>query len=532
MRSRFAMAQANLIGQVLDDKYLIDRQLGRGGMGAVYLATHLGTDRPVAIKVITPQFMAHDEFVERFRREAKATGRLRHPNVVNVTDFGFAPIGKDRIAYLVMEYLGGCTLGEILAEETHLEISWIVDILEQTCAAIDEAHRQGVIHRDLKPDNIWLEPNSRGGYTVKVLDFGLAKLGDTVPEPGEVTSTPAPETSSLPDVRGELTTARPDGGRTQVAAAKVTAHGETDLSESATRIQTGVSAEERGGESTACAPEGSRTQAAAAKMTAHGEGDLSESATRIQTRDAAEEERTLIQPQPAASQLDLSEAATMLKPPAAETEAGMRPEDKQTGSVAAWATRPSLLSSTAADDGLTRVGSILGTPLYMSPEQCRSEPLDARTDIYSLGVIAYQMLAGETPFSGDPHSVMTQHIESAPPQLREKRRKVPKKLASLVMSALAKNPLERPVSPAAFASALRANSEGIGALVRRSFALYSEHFMQFFRASLLLNLPLIALAIGQLVIEVLARKDIVSPTANRVTEVSFGLLNFIVTFLT
>src|SRR5678815_3009488 len=119
----FFMAHANLIGQVLDDKYLIEKQLGKGGMGAVYLATHLGTDRPVALKVITPQLMADDEFVERFRREAKAAGRLRHPNVVNVTDFGFAPLGRDRLAYLVMEYLGGCTLSEILAEETHLDIN-------------------------------------------------------------------------------------------------------------------------------------------------------------------------------------------------------------------------------------------------------------------------------------------------------------------------------------------------------------------------------------------------------------------------
>src|SRR5215470_18536939 len=101
------MSLANLIGQVLDEKYLIERQLGRGGMGAVYLATHLGTDRPVAVKVITPQYMSHDEFVERFKREAKAAGRLRHPNVVDVTDFGFARIGKERIAYLVMEYLDG-----------------------------------------------------------------------------------------------------------------------------------------------------------------------------------------------------------------------------------------------------------------------------------------------------------------------------------------------------------------------------------------------------------------------------------------
>src|SRR4026207_128297 len=77
---------AELVGQVLDNKYRIEKQLGQGGMGAVYLATHMGTTRPVALKVITPQFMSSGEFVERFKREAEAAGKLRHPNVVNVTD--------------------------------------------------------------------------------------------------------------------------------------------------------------------------------------------------------------------------------------------------------------------------------------------------------------------------------------------------------------------------------------------------------------------------------------------------------------
>src|SRR5258708_6040055 len=110
------MASTDLIGQVLDGKYRIEEQLGKGGMGAVYYATHLGTERPVALKVIAPQLMKHDEFVERFRREARAAGRLRHPNVVDVTDFGFAHVGEDQVAYLVMEYLDGYTLSEILAD--------------------------------------------------------------------------------------------------------------------------------------------------------------------------------------------------------------------------------------------------------------------------------------------------------------------------------------------------------------------------------------------------------------------------------
>jgi serine/threonine protein kinase len=166
------------IGQVLDDKYRLERLLGQGGMGAVYLATHLGTERYVALKLITPQFMRNEEFVERFKREARAAGRLRHPNVVDVTDFGFARAGSERVAYLVMEYLDGCTLGDVLSEEKTLPLEWVVDIHEQVCSAVHEAHQQGIVHRDLKPDNIWLEPNRLGGYRVKVLDFGIAKLAE------------------------------------------------------------------------------------------------------------------------------------------------------------------------------------------------------------------------------------------------------------------------------------------------------------------------------------------------------------------
>ena len=109
-----------LVGETLDGKYRIERELGKGGMGTVYFAIHLGTERPVAIKVILPQFMQKPEFVERFRREARSAGRLRHPNVVDVTDFGFAETNDGRVAYLVMEYLDGCTLGEILDEEKQL----------------------------------------------------------------------------------------------------------------------------------------------------------------------------------------------------------------------------------------------------------------------------------------------------------------------------------------------------------------------------------------------------------------------------
>src|SRR5918999_925718 len=90
------------IGEVLDEKYHIEKLLGQGGMGAVFLATHLGTERPVALKLIAPEFMRNDEFIERFKREARAAGRLRHPNVVDVTDFGFARADGEAVAHPVI----------------------------------------------------------------------------------------------------------------------------------------------------------------------------------------------------------------------------------------------------------------------------------------------------------------------------------------------------------------------------------------------------------------------------------------------
>src|ERR1035438_373856 len=101
-----------MIGEILDAKYRIDRQLGAGGMGNVYLATHLGTTRVVAVKVIAPRWAAEPQFLARFQREAQACGRLRHPNIVNVTDFGIAKAAGGDMPYLVMEFLDGQTLSD------------------------------------------------------------------------------------------------------------------------------------------------------------------------------------------------------------------------------------------------------------------------------------------------------------------------------------------------------------------------------------------------------------------------------------
>jgi hypothetical protein len=134
----------------------------------------------------------------------------------------------------------------------------------------------------------------------------------------------------------------------------------------------------------------------------------------------------------------------------------------------------------------------MGTPLYMSPEQCGGGYVDTRSDIYSLGVIAYQMLAGEPPFAGPTSTVMRAHREQQPQHLRERsEKKIPKRVAGVVMSALSKSPAERPQTAFAFASALRGESEGIGALYRRAFSLYSEYFPKFVKLSFIAHIPVI-----------------------------------------
>ena len=186
-----------MIGEILDGKYRIDKQLGAGGMGNVYLATHLGTTRVVAVKVIAPRWAAEPQFLARFQREAQACGRLRHPNIVNVTDFGIARAAGGDMPYLVMEFLDGQTLSDFQKATPRISLPLIADLLDQIGLALAEAHRHGIVHRDLKPDNIWLEPNGRGGYTVKVLDFGVAKvnlLGDWAPPVKETPEASAPQT--------------------------------------------------------------------------------------------------------------------------------------------------------------------------------------------------------------------------------------------------------------------------------------------------------------------------------------------------
>lgn len=470
------MKLAHLVGEVLDEKYRIERQLGQGGMGAVFLATHLGTERPVALKVITPEFMKHEEFVERFRREARAAGRLRHPNVVDVTDFGFARVGvaDERVAYLVMEYLDGCTLAEVLTEESRLPLHWVVDILEQTCSAVDEAHQQGIVHRDLKPDNIWLEPNRRGSYTVKVLDFGIARLGDS----GEGEGAEDAEGLSAPPARGATTPFSLES---------------PTLTPATTNQSQKAAPPER------------------------------ESPKSLWSDGGATESPTLMRVPSSVTDDDEEESSTRLlpAPPPQAEEQGTRILDKHT-------TGKQLGGTTAVDERLTRVGSILGTPLYMSPEQCRGATSDARSDIYSLGVIGYQMLAGQTPFNGNMETVIQQHLTVQPPVLDVK--KVPKKVARVIMSALAKDPAHRPPTAAAFAAALRAHSSGTGELLRQALTLFGEHLPVFMRLALIVYSPLILITVLSLIETHLYGQGIISQLAHSIVSPVIDLLKMLVAF--
>jgi eukaryotic-like serine/threonine-protein kinase len=162
-----------LIGQTLDEKYYLEEHLGEGGMGTVYRARHLLMDRPVAIKILRPQFVENEAARTRFQLEARAAVHLHHANAVSVTDFGQT---SDGYVYLVMELLKGHTLREILAREAPLETARAISFILQASAAVAAAHEAGIIHRDLKPSNILVTKSADAPAVVKVLDFGIAKL--------------------------------------------------------------------------------------------------------------------------------------------------------------------------------------------------------------------------------------------------------------------------------------------------------------------------------------------------------------------
>jgi len=254
-----------LLNTLFDGRYRIVRKLGSGGMANVYLAEDQELGRRVAIKILNDRHAGDEQFVERFRREAKNAAGLSHPNIVSIYDRGEA----EGTYYIAMEYLAGKSLKELILERGPAPVSVAVDYARQILAALRFAHRNGIVHRDIKPHNCLVDAEGH----VKVTDFGIARAG--------------------------------------------------------------------------------------------------------------------------ASQM-------------------------------------------------TEEGSIIGTAQYLSPEQARGTQVDQTSDLYSLGIVLYEMLTGTVPFTGDsPVEIAMKHLSAMPPSLVVKRRDVPKTLDQVVLRALAKDPAAR-----------------------------------------------------------------------------------------
>jgi len=162
------------VERVVEGKYRLERVIGRGGMGAVYEATDLRLNRRVALKVMTGHLIGSGTALRRFAREAQASARLEHPNIVRVYDYG--PLGNDS-AYLVMEHVQGVTWSDEIGRLGAFPLPLAADALDQVLDGVEAAHAAGILHRDLKPSNLMLRrPKEEGPVQVKILDFGLAKV--------------------------------------------------------------------------------------------------------------------------------------------------------------------------------------------------------------------------------------------------------------------------------------------------------------------------------------------------------------------
>jgi serine/threonine-protein kinase len=180
-----------LLGQLVGERYQVERRLGEGGMGEVYLARHILMDRACALKVMSPALSRDSDAVTRFNREATSASRISHPNVCAVYDFGLTSEG---LVYLAMEYVEGRTLTAVLEESGPMALPRAAALLQQCAAGLQAAHDLGIVHRDLKPDNLMVVAG-RGGETAKLVDFGIAKAmesapGERVTKSGFVIGTP------------------------------------------------------------------------------------------------------------------------------------------------------------------------------------------------------------------------------------------------------------------------------------------------------------------------------------------------------
>lgn len=263
-----------LIGQTIRGKYKLLARLGEGGLSVVYRARRLHIGDEVAVKVLLPKFAGDEVAIARFRREARAAAMLHHPGIITIHDFG-EPSENDPLAFIVMEYVKAAPLRELLNSEVRFPIERAMRLMRGICGGVGAAHRHGMVHRDLKPDNILVvAPDVDYEFEgVKLIDFGFAKL--------------------------------------------------------------------------------------------------------------------------------------------------------------------------VSDDGVA-TGTVMGTPFYMSPEQCLGEPLDSRSDVYSLGAMFYELISGNPPFKGDTVSgIITKQLSDPPPPLPPSL-EIPRRVSRAIMRALAKDPNDRP----------------------------------------------------------------------------------------
>jgi eukaryotic-like serine/threonine-protein kinase len=281
-----------LIGFVLDDRYAIVREIGRGGMGVVYEAEHTELAKRVAIKVLLDKYAQDDEAIVRFKREALAASRIGSPHIIDVSHIGTAPDGRP---FVVMELLEGESLASLLKRTGPMDAARAVHIMRQVLRAVGSAHTKGIVHRDLKPDNIFIVNRPAQDDFVKLLDFGISKF------------------------------------------------------------------------------------------------------------------------------LETNEFSIKTK--------------------------------------LTTTGAVMGTPLYMAPEQAMGAPIAPSVDIYACGVILYEVLAGRPPFvDGNYNMIVAQLLTAKPPRLDDFRKKLPKQVVHAVHRALDKEPAARFPTAEAFLAALPAEA--------------------------------------------------------------------------
>ena len=173
------VVQDPLLGTTLAGNYEIQEVIGHGGMGVVYKARHALMDRIVAIKMLQAQLISDSMSVKRFQQESKSASRINHPNVITVYDFGISPNGQP---FIVMDYLEGESLADIIKNDGQVGVERSIKILAQACDALGHAHKQGVLHRDVKPTNFVLINYDEEKDFVKVVDFGVAKLMNATPD--------------------------------------------------------------------------------------------------------------------------------------------------------------------------------------------------------------------------------------------------------------------------------------------------------------------------------------------------------------